>query len=91
MLTPFATKSDLDALRRELRGEIALVREQSKADLRRSTIPQASILQPIEPNFVTPGKSVADAFAIETRALALRLGSLQIITMVLLFAALKLT
>jgi hypothetical protein len=51
MLTPFATKSDLDALRRELRGEIA----------------------------------------IETRALALRLGSLQIITMVLLFAALELT
>ncbi len=90
MPTPLATKSDLEALRRELRGEIALVREESKSDIRRATIPRSSIPQYREASFGTQGKSLAHAIAIETRALALWVGSMQIITMCLLFAALKL-
>jgi hypothetical protein len=72
-----ATKSDLDALRRELRAELALVRQESRSG--------------IDSSFGSPTRDLKTAFAAETRALVLWLGSLQIISMIMLFTALKLT
>jgi hypothetical protein len=84
MLTHLATKSDIDALRREtkadmdtlrteLRADMALVRQESKADI--------SLLR----------HELGSGLSALRKDMTISLGSVQIIGMGLLFAALKLT
>jgi hypothetical protein len=62
MITQLASKSDLDSLRRDLRAEIALMRQELKSDM--------ELLR---------------------SSMTIRLGSMLVVGLSLLFAALKLT
>ena len=84
MLTHLATKSDLDALRRELRADLALVRQESRAD-------NALLRQSLESGLSALRVHVDSAASSLRQDMTIWLGSVQIIGMGLLFAALKLT
>lgn len=93
MLTHLATKSDVDTLRRELRAEFALVRQEARSDIALLRVGTesgfVSLRKDMETGFTAARKDLDQAIAIQRRDLTIWVGSLQIVGMGLLFAALK--